>query len=289
MKAVLLCDLGNSRLKWQLLGPDGGLLEQGAMASAARSGAALAGGLEEACGAALARLHDQGVACAMGLVSVASTDQTNALLQWGERATGSPVCRVWSEPKLVRLTNGYRDPKQLGADRWAAALGAAQWAETRLPSAMTVLVVSAGTATVIDSLTRFSQMPGDNAGPNWHFDGGVILPGVGLMRSMLGAGTSALALLFDAPAQGLSALGWPQDSSQALAHGIGLAQTAPIVALPPADAMVVHGGHAQDWIEHFVECIQRVGLHSPQRPFATAQHCPDLVFDGIFRAMRQVG
>ena len=193
MRAVLLCDLGNSRLKWQLLGPGGGLLEQGAMSSVARPGAALAGDLEEACGAALTRLNDQGVECAMGLVSVASADQTDALLQWGEQVTEAPVCRVRSEPKLARLTNGYRDPKQLGADRWAAALGAVQWAEARLPSAMSVLVVSAGTATVIDGLTRSSQMPGDNVGPNWQFDGGVILPGIGLMRSMLCAGTSALA------------------------------------------------------------------------------------------------
>lgn len=289
MRAVLLCDLGNSRLKWQLLGPGGGLLEQGAMSSVARPGAALAGDLEEACGAALTRLNDQGVECAMGLVSVASTDQTDALLQWGERVTEAPVCRVRSEPKLARLTNGYRDPKQLGADRWAAAVGAVQWAEARLPSAMSVLVVSAGTATVIDGLTRSSQMPGDNVGPNWQFDGGVILPGIGLMRSMLCAGTSALAPLFDASAQGLSAAGWPQDSSAALAHGIGLAQTAPILALPPADAMVVHGGHAQAWIEHHAECIQRVGGHSPQSPLARAQHCPDLVFDGIFRVMRQMG
>ena len=202
----------------------------------------------------------------MGLVSVASADQTDALLQWGEQVTEAPVCRVRSEPKLARLTNGYRDPKQLGADRWAAALGAVQWAEARLPSAMSVLVVSAGTATVIDGLTRSSRMPGDNVGPNWQFDGGVILPGIGLMRSMLCAGTSALAPLFDAPAKGLSAAGWPQDSSAALAHGIGLAQTAPILALPPADAMVVHGGHAQAWIEHHAECVERVGGHGPQGP-----------------------
>jgi hypothetical protein len=63
------------------------------------------------------------------------------------------------------VTNGYRRPAQLGADRWAALIGA--WSILRGPC----LVVAAGTATTADVLK------GDGT-----FAGGAILPGLELMK-----------------------------------------------------------------------------------------------------------
>jgi type III pantothenate kinase len=73
------------------------------------------------------------------------------------------------------VTSRYENPKSLGADRWAALLGA-----RRIHGAACV-VVSAGTATTIDLL--------DAAGI---FQGGLIMPGLDMMRSALADNTARL-------------------------------------------------------------------------------------------------
>lgn len=73
------------------------------------------------------------------------------------------------------VTNGYDDPARLGADRWAALLGA------RSLHRGDALVVMAGTATTIDVL---------DAGGT--FRGGLILPGLALMHAALAANTAGL-------------------------------------------------------------------------------------------------
>jgi type III pantothenate kinase len=73
------------------------------------------------------------------------------------------------------VRNGYDNPAQLGADRWAALIGA------RGRTSAACLVASAGTATTIDLL--------DASGL---FRGGVILPGFDLMRASLAQNTAQL-------------------------------------------------------------------------------------------------
>ena len=74
------------------------------------------------------------------------------------------------------VKNGYRNPAQLGSDRWAAMIGARALVDGR-----PVLVVVCGTATTIDFVNAAGL-----------FSGGVILPGVGLMIRSLHEGTAAL-------------------------------------------------------------------------------------------------
>jgi type III pantothenate kinase len=76
------------------------------------------------------------------------------------------------------ITNGYAQPGQLGTDRWAALIGA-----RTLLGAQATLVVMCGTATTIDLLTATG-----------HFTGGVILPGLALMQTVLHERTAALPL-----------------------------------------------------------------------------------------------
>jgi type III pantothenate kinase len=73
------------------------------------------------------------------------------------------------------VVNAYDTPAQLGADRWAALIGA--WARV----GRACVVVNAGTAITIDSL--------DDSGV---FRGGVILPGLMTMLQSLEARTAAL-------------------------------------------------------------------------------------------------
>ena len=75
------------------------------------------------------------------------------------------------------VTNLYENPARLGVDRWCALIGA------RALVATPCVVVMAGTATTVDTLD------GDG-----RFLGGLILPGLDLMRRSLARDTAALPL-----------------------------------------------------------------------------------------------
>ena len=88
---------------------------------------------------------------------------------------GLPLAWLGSSAAACGVTNSYDIPQQLGADRWAALI-AAQAIHTG-----PTVVVMAGTATTIDAL--------DGSG---RFRGGLILPGLSLMRAALAGNTADL-------------------------------------------------------------------------------------------------
>src|SRR5499427_3904546 len=85
----------------------------------------------------------------------------------------SPVTWVKAKRSECGGTNGYASPARLGADRWAALVSA------RSMFRAACLVVMAGTATTIDPLR------GDGT-----FAGGMILPGLDLMKRSLAESTA---------------------------------------------------------------------------------------------------
>ncbi|MDP2809949.1 MAG: type III pantothenate kinase [Rhodocyclaceae bacterium] len=88
---------------------------------------------------------------------------------------GLPLAWLTSSAAACGVTNGYDSPAQLGADRWAALIAA------RALHAGPSVVVMAGTATTIDALDG-----------NGLFRGGLILPGLSLMRAALARNTADL-------------------------------------------------------------------------------------------------
>jgi len=88
---------------------------------------------------------------------------------------GLPLDWLTSSAAVCGVTNGYDNPRQLGADRWAALIAA------RAMHAGPCVVVMAGTATTIDALDA-----------NGLFRGGLILPGLSLMRAALAGNTAGL-------------------------------------------------------------------------------------------------
>lgn len=82
---------------------------------------------------------------------------------------------IESQPAQCGVRNLYDDPAQLGADRWAALIAA------RSIHAGACLVVNVGTAVTVDALSA----GGD-------FLGGLIVPGLRLMREALARDTSRL-------------------------------------------------------------------------------------------------
>ncbi len=156
----LLLDVGNTRLKWGLH-DEAGWHGQGAVPLAALEGfgevLAALGPLRRTLGANVA-----GVAVARRLEGLMATRGLTA--SW-----------IQSREEGFGVRNSYCEPARLGADRWAALVGA------RALHQGPALVVTSGTATTADVLDADGV-----------FLGGVILPGLDLMRTSLARDTAQL-------------------------------------------------------------------------------------------------
>jgi type III pantothenate kinase len=167
---ALLIDIGNTFLKW-------GLFRAGGSGSARdhrlESGHLL---LEEI--PALAAQFSKIRAPAQIVISnVAGTRVRSTMIRVLEVWPDAPPPRwVIPQERSCGIVNRYRNPAQLGSDRWAALIGA-----RALLGETPALVVVCGTATTIDFLTAEGE-----------FKGGVILPGIGLMLRALHQHTAAL-------------------------------------------------------------------------------------------------
>lgn len=159
---ILAVDAGNSRVKWGL--HDGrGWRRKGWVLSreiVRLGGQWLPGGEPE-------RILVSNVAgAALRAQLEAILSRRRAGLEW-----------VAAQPAQCGVSNGYRDPAQLGSDRWAALIAA--WRRC----GRACVVVNAGTALTVDAL--------DNSG---RFCGGLIVPGLRAMQQALAANTAALAV-----------------------------------------------------------------------------------------------
>lgn len=157
---LLLIDAGNTRCKWALL-ENGRWLQQGAASH--DEWAALRATLQ-----ALPRPAQMRVA------NVAGETVAQRLRELGA-ALGCAVGFVATQAVQCGVRNLYSQPAQLGVDRWLALLAAWQREQRAC------LVVNCGTATTVDALSDEGE-----------FLGGLILPGLDLMRQSLVQGTAQL-------------------------------------------------------------------------------------------------
>lgn len=160
----LLLDAGNSRLKWALVGAG----------DERRTGAVSAdpAGLSDLA----ARTERQGVPETVAIVSVRDAGFLEDVTRWC-------ALRNWPAPVPVQVCRGihgiwpaYAQPESLGADRYAAMVAARRL----FPGPL--VVVDCGTAVTLDVLDEHGR----------HL-GGLIMPGLSLMRHALSAGTAALS------------------------------------------------------------------------------------------------
>ena len=157
------------------------------------------------------------------------------------------------------VSNGYLAIEQLGTDRWAALVAA--WYIGR----EAVCVVDAGSALTVDLVASDGQ----------HF-GGIIVPGISLLRSALLADTSDIAE-FSARGQNLpdSSAWYGQDTASAVDRG-SLFAAASLIEAAVADfpqpgvkpGLYLTGGDAPLLLGH---------LKTP------AEHRPHLVLEGVGR------
>jgi type III pantothenate kinase len=132
-----------------------------------------------------------------------------------------------------RLENGYRNPAQLGADRWHALIGAC----ARHPQCSFVLA-TAGTALTVDCVIL--QPTGAR------FVGGAIAPGARLMLEALAGRTAGL------PRAAGQAVDFPDNTDDAITTGVADAQAGLVLRLlarlaqraGAAPLLLVSGGDA---------------------------------------------
>lgn len=221
----LFLDVGNTRLKWGL--HDGESWQgQGAVLLSALDGFAdvLAG--FDGCGRMLGA----------NVAGATVGGRISAMLA----ARG--VSAAWIRPVAqgFGVRNAYLDPTRLGADRWAALVGA------RAVHGSAALVVTSGTATTADVLNRDGV-----------FQGGVILPGLELMRMSLARDTAQLPFAdgrFEAT---------PTRTADAIVSGCLHAQVGAIermfrlVADDPGAVCLLNGGAAAS-LAPLLECPLRL-------------------------------
>lgn len=159
---ILAVDAGNSRTKWGLFDSEGRLLQDGSA-----DNVALAALLPV--WAALPAVRRAVVSCVAGEAVSGQLQRHFSALQWSAHwiSASAAACGV---------RNGYRQPTQLGSDRWAALVAA--WHRQHGPC----VVANAGTALTVDALSGSGE-----------FLGGLIVPGLELMRGALGRGTAGVA------------------------------------------------------------------------------------------------
>jgi len=181
---LLTIDAGNTRTKWAVFNHTGETTQQGAC-------------LNEAL--ATADLSPQSLNYERVVISNVAGKQHAALLAKKLAPYNLPVHWVKAGIEACDVFNAYSEPEILGTDRWAALIAA--WRMKRSPC----VVVNAGTAVTIDALApridKDALAPGIDkvaltnssaSEQQGEFLGGMILPGLDLMRKSLGLATAQL-------------------------------------------------------------------------------------------------
>lgn len=157
---ILMLDAGNTRIKW-------GLRHDGAWAST--------GALPTAQSDALGEAIDRAQPLRRILAANVAGAPVQAAIVRAAARLGAPAEFIQARAQQCGVRSSYDDPAQLGADRWAALIGA------RRLFGGACLVVNAGTALTVDALSDDGV-----------FLGGIIAPGIELMRRALDAHTAGL-------------------------------------------------------------------------------------------------
>lgn len=159
---ILAIDAGNTRIKWGV--HDGANWSQNGVVTCEEVAS-----LEE-CWRSLEHV-DRAVVASVAAATV------NVALDRLLQELGMPSCRVGVSRQASGVKNGYEDPAKLGVDRWAAMIAAWQAKHAAC------VVVSAGTAMTVDALSSQGE-----------FLGGLIVPGLAMMKSALMRDTASVGL-----------------------------------------------------------------------------------------------
>jgi type III pantothenate kinase len=247
---TLLLDLGNTRLKAGLQAPEGRIAILG---EARHADMGIAAALAEALPDGALPRGTARALCANVAGEAAGHSLAGAL-----RARGITLSFLRPRPEALGVRCAYAEPARLGADRWAALLGARGLTDGAC------LVVDAGSALTIDAMA-----------PGGEHLGGWIIPGLTMMVAALEARTGDLAALRRASLGARTA--FPSDTGPAMEEGARLAAAGSVRSAaarlaahcggPPR--LLLTGGDALS----ILDALGQAG-----------EHVPDLVLRGLARA-----
>ena len=160
----LLVDIGNSRVKWAILDTAG----LGESQSFERTKT----GIKTALNKAWKNLSGIN---AVFVANVGGEKLHQQLSEWTEKNWQIMPKAITTEQRRFGVTNAYEQPEKLGIDRWLSLIAARQHAR------QAQCIIDCGTAMTIDIVTKTGQ-----------HQGGMIMPGLSLMRRSLAANTDAL-------------------------------------------------------------------------------------------------
>ena len=236
----LLLDIGNTRIKWAYTSEDH-LLHVGEIVHRGHDTERIAEFVEQL------PATPTGVFAA----NVAGTRLGSAVSQAIDRRFGVPVRFAVTKLESGSVRDGYEDIAQLGVDRWAAIVGA----YTHFGSA--VCIVDAGTAVTVDLVRDGGR----------HL-GGLIVPGLQLMRSSLEQDTEDIERFSKKSSKPAAGAGFPgRNTASAVRQGTMAALVALIdscvVALKTTSGteaeLVLTGGDATD----LLAALNRPAIHKP--------------------------
>jgi type III pantothenate kinase len=159
--SILAVDAGNTRIKWAWYA-HGAWREQGWTPTAQPQ--------------LKTQWADLNTPARIIVSNVAGTATEHAIACASQHWGLSPLT-IRPQPAQCGVSNGYSEAERLGSDRWAALIAA-----HHLHPGRDLLVVQAGTAVTIDTLSA-----------QGHFRGGMIVPGLRLMLDALARNTARLA------------------------------------------------------------------------------------------------
>ena len=248
---LLALDVGNTRLKWALYNT------QRPLAQPLAHGAEFLENIDTLAEGAWKDLPvpDRMLGCIVAGEAVKRRVQEqmelwDVLPQW-----------VVSSPAEAGLTNGYDHPTRLGADRWVAMIGARRRLLARGP-ARPMGVVMVGTAVTVEAVDT---------------QGGLILPGHGIMLRALESGTAGLHV----PTGEVRA--FPTNTSDALTSG-------GTFAIAGAVARMIEHVHGHCGVEP--ACFMTGGAGWKMAPHMSVpfELVDSLIFDGLLEvAARRFG
>lgn len=242
----LLVDLGNARIKWARTQTGGW-----------QAAAAFLHGTPH--GTPLDKLFDNlwaGMQVPQKVVvaCVASPKILQALDGWLLQHWSLHAHVVKAQRELLGVKNHYREPATLGADRWAALIAAHRMSKGPLS------VVDCGTAVTIDALSA----QGD-------FLGGVIVPGLRLLRSSLVGATQEIR---EINGDGTTCLG--RSTADAVTGGSVFGLAGAIERI-----LTEHANHLGEGMQVLLTGGDAALVLSRLRLAMPVEHVPDLVLRGL--------
>ena len=221
---ILAIDAGNSRVKWGWYQRD----ERGGRWSSIATVSLIEFAASSDHVNPFSATHDN--PSRIIISNVAGEGAHQLLVNWTSIFEAEPLW-LKGEAETCGVRNGYERPEQLGPDRWASLVAA-----RALEPGRACLVVNAGTATTVDALSAAGE-----------FLGGLIVPGVDLMRFVLHEHTGSL------PLQPGNYVKTPRNTVDAIETGCRHAQAGAVErmhrALGADGACLVSGGGGPALIE----------------------------------------